>query len=57
MVTKMGRPTEDPKTVQTRIRMTKGQADMLNACAEALNKTKTDVIVMGIEKVHAEINK
>ncbi|WP_303997870.1 hypothetical protein [Megamonas hypermegale] len=57
MVKKMGRPTENPKIIQTRIRMTKDEADMLNECASELGKTKTDIIIMGIQKIYQEIKK
>ena len=53
MVKKMGRPTENPKIIiQTRIRMTKDEASMLNECAIKLGKTRTDIIIMGIQKVY-----
>ena len=57
MAQKKGRPTSDPRTVQTRIRMTQDEADMLKECAESLNTTKTEVVVMGIRKVHADTKK
>lgn len=57
MAARKGRPTNNPRTVQTRIRMTQEEADMLNECANALQTTKTDVVIMGIRKVHADIKK
>lgn len=57
MGTKMGRPTNNPRNIQTRIRMNEDEAKMLNECASKLNITKTDVVIMGIKKVYAEINK
>lgn len=52
---KMGRPTENPKNIQTRIRMTEEQAKKLEFCSKEKNITKTDVIILGIEKVYQEI--
>lgn len=53
-----GRPKIDnPKTIQMRIRMTKDEADTLKECAEVLQKTKTDIVIMGIQMVHANIKK
>lgn len=52
---KMGRPTDDPKIHQTRIRMTQRELDMLNYCSEKLGKTKTDIIVEGIEEIYKSI--
>lgn len=58
MATKAGRPYSDnPRTVQTRIRMTKEEAEMLNFCAETLGRTKTDIVITGIRKVYADIKK
>ena len=57
MAQKKGRQTSDPRTVQPRIRMTQDEADMLKECAESLNTTKTEVVVMGIRKVHADTKK
>lgn len=54
---KMGRPTDDPKVHQTRIRMTQHEWEMLNFCAETLGKTKTDIVVNGIENIYKIIKK
>jgi hypothetical protein len=54
---KMGRPTNNPRVIQTRIRMSEEEARMLNECAEKLNTTKTEVVIMGIKKVHADLKK
>lgn len=54
---KMGRPTENPRNIQMRIRLTADESKMLKETAEALNKTMTDVVVLGIEKVNADIKK
>lgn len=55
MANKMGRPTENPRTVQTRIRMNQQESEKLEYCAKKLNKSKTDIVVLGIEKVYSEI--
>lgn len=55
VVKKMGRPTQDPKKNQTRIRMTDEEVAKLNYCSEKLNVSKTDVINMGIDKVYKEL--
>lgn len=58
MATKAGRPCSDnPRNVQMRIRLTKDESDMLKKSATALNKTMTDIVVMGIEKVYADTKK
>lgn len=57
MGTKIGRPTDNPRNVQMRIRLTKDESKKLRFCAENLNKTMTDIVVLGIEKVYANIKK
>lgn len=53
----MGRPTNNPRIIQTRIRMSADEANMLEECAKILNTTKTEVVIMGIKKVYADIKK
>lgn len=55
MVKKMGRPTNNPKKYDTRIRMTEEEIEILNFCAEKMGMTKADVIRTGIRKVYEEI--
>lgn len=50
MVKKMGRPTENPKIIQTRIRMTKDEASMLNECAIKLGKQEQILLLWGYKK-------
>lgn len=55
--TKMGRPTNDPKTNQVRIRMSDNELEKLNYCSEKSGKTKTEIIKLGINKVYHELKK
>lgn len=55
MVKKMGRPTDNPKIHQTRIRMSDTELQKLNYCSEVLKISKTDVINMGVDKVYTEL--
>lgn len=58
MVAKIGRPpAKNPKDIQTRIRMTKKEADMLEECAKHFNTTKTEIVIQGIKQVYATISK
>lgn len=52
---KVGRPKGINKNIQTRIRMTEEEAEKLEYCAKEKNMTKTDVVILGIEKVYQEI--
>ena len=37
--------------------MTQDESDMLKECAKVLQKTKTDIVIMGIQMVYATIKK
>lgn len=53
-----GRPkVENPKNIRLEIRLTKKQSNVLEYCAKELNKSKTDVINLGIQKVKEELEK
>ncbi len=50
-------PIDNPKNVRLEIRLTKTQADVLSECAKRLQITRTEVIIKGVEKVKAELDK
>lgn len=52
-----GRPTNNPKTEEIKVRATKEDKKLLKECCEKLNQTQYDVVMNGIKKVHAEIKK
>ncbi len=54
---KMGRPTDNPRTEQISVRLSKSELSMLGICAERLNTTRANVLVMGVEKVFRELKK
>ena len=56
-INNMGRPTDDPKIHQTRIRMTQSEWDMLEYCAKELGKTKTDIVTEGVEIIYKNLKK
>lgn len=47
-----GRPTNDPKTLNTRIRLSEGDVKKLDCCCKVLNLTKAEVIRQGIDKMY-----
>ena len=57
MTPRTGRPTEDPKVNQYRIRLTDEELEKLNYCSKTTGKTKADIIREGIDKVYNELNK
>ena len=53
-----GRPKiENPKNIRLEIRLTQEQSDNLEYCAREINKNKTDVINLGIQKIKDELEK
>ena len=53
-----GRPKiENPKNIRLEIRLTQEQSDDLEYCARELNKNKTEVINLGIQKIKDELEK
>lgn len=52
---KRGRPTEAPKSYHRNFRF--GEEDMkkLRTCAEVLNKSETEILRIGIDKVFEEV--
>ena len=54
---KMGRPTDDPKTITKRARMSEEDVKKLKICCEKLKKTESDIIRMGIGMVYQKLEK
>jgi predicted DNA-binding protein len=52
-----GRPTEDPKRHETRIRMSDEDIKILEYCCEVTGRTKADIIREGIREVYAKLKK
>lgn len=52
-----GRPTNDPKTLSTRIRMSDEDIKRLEYCAEKTGLTKAEIIRQGIKEVYEKIRK
>lgn len=51
-----GRPFSDnPRNIDTRIRMNKEESEMLEYCARVTGKNKADIIRLGVKKVYEEI--
>lgn len=57
MSAKMGRPTDDPKTHETRIRMSDEDVHMLEYCAQVTGRSKADIIREGIRVVYKRLKK
>lgn len=55
MTAKMGRPTDDPKDYQYRVRLSETDSEKLEYCARITERSKADIIREGIDKVYQEI--
>ncbi|WP_185959862.1 hypothetical protein [Criibacterium bergeronii] len=53
----MGRPTDNPRDKQYRIRLTEDEEKKLAFCSEKSGKTKADILRIGLEKIYQEIIK
>ena len=54
---KMGRPTDNPKTVVLKVYFDKETAEKLDECIEELEVSKSEVVRRGIHKVHDDLKK
>lgn len=52
-----GRPTDDPKTLNTRIRLSEEDVKRLNYCTEKTGLKKSEVIRQGIKEVYDKLKK
>ena len=58
MVAKVGRPkSENPRRNNTRLRMTDDEVAMLEYCAKITGNSKTEILMLGLQKVYNEIKK
>jgi hypothetical protein len=58
MSPRTGRPkAENPKDIQLKIRADKQTIEDLDFCCEKLDKTRSDIIRLGIQKVRSEVEK
>lgn len=56
-VPKVGRPTDDPKTLRVQFRLSDEDMELLEYCAKALGKSKSEVIRQGIQEVYSRLKK
>ena len=57
MSPRTGRPTQNPKRNETRIRMSDEDVQILDFCCKETGMTKADIIRQGIREVYAKIKK
>lgn len=54
---KMGRPTNNPKNTELKIRISEEDKQKLDFCVKYTNKNKSEIVREGINKVYNEIKK
>lgn len=52
MSPRTGRPTDNPKQLSTRVRLSQEDVDRLEYCAEKTGQSKADIIRQGIKSVY-----
>ena len=57
MSPRTGRPTNDPKILCTRIRLSQNDIDMLEFCCKKTGETKAEIIRQGIKTVYENLKK
>ncbi len=55
MSPRTGRPTDDPKKLNTRIRLSEEDVKRLEYCAEKTGLTKAEIIRKGIREVYEKV--
>lgn len=53
----MGRPTNNPKSNELKIRISEEDKNKIEYCMKKTNKTKSEIVRDGIDKVYNEIIK
>jgi predicted DNA-binding protein len=56
-VSPKGRPTDDPKTLNTRIRLSEEDVQRLEYCALVTGMKKSEIIRQGIKEVYDRLKK
>lgn len=57
MSPRTGRPTDEPKNLNTRVRLSDEDVSMLEYCCQQTGKKKSEIIRLGIKKVYDELKK
>lgn len=55
MSSRMGRPTDNPKTTEIKIRATQSDKEKLRFCCEKTGKTQYQIVMDGISRIYNEL--
>ena len=56
-MSRMGRPTDDPKTLDIRVRLSENDMQRLEHCAKVTGKKRAEIIREGIRDTYDRLNK
>lgn len=56
-MSRTGRPTDDPKVNNMRVRLSDGDMQKLDYCCKVLGLTKAEIIRQGIEEMYQKARK
>lgn len=56
MSSRMGRPTDNPKITEIKIRATLSDKEKLRFCCEKTGKTQYQIVMDGINRIYDELN-
>ena len=54
---KLGRPTDNPKDIDIKIRFDRNTVDKLEECSKQMQITRAEVIRRGVKKMYDDLNK
>lgn len=57
MSPRTGRPTNNPKVTEIKVRATKDDKEKLLYCCSVTGKTQYEIVMEGIDKVYKELKK
>lgn len=57
MTPRTGRPTDEPKLLNTRIRLSTQDVERLDYCSKQTGLTKAEIIRRGIKEVYEQLKK
>lgn len=57
MSPRTGRPTDNPKQLSTRVRLSQEDVDRLEYCADKTGQSKADIIRQGIKSVYDRLKR
>jgi hypothetical protein len=57
MSPRTGRPTNNPKTMEIKVRATKQDREKLLYCCKKTGKSQYEIVMEGIDKVYQQIKK